>query len=108
MRIMLTGATGYVGGAIAARALGAGHAVGAITRPRSNTAQLEAMPGEKRLYPVSGTLESISAALLDFSPDCIIHVAALVSSDHAPQDVIPLVRSNPRCGVLRQTPGRTS
>jgi nucleoside-diphosphate-sugar epimerase len=40
MRVFLTGATGYVGGAVAAALRTAGHEVGALVRPNANTAAL--------------------------------------------------------------------
>lgn len=43
MRVFLTGATGYVGGAVAAALRAAGHDVGALVRPGANTSALRSL-----------------------------------------------------------------
>jgi dihydroflavonol-4-reductase len=74
MRTFVTGATGFVGGAIVRRLLAAGHTVRALVRPGTNTRQLDGLPVER----VSGDL-SDQAALHQGIAGCewVLHVAAL-------------------------------
>ncbi|HKB78484.1 MAG TPA: NAD(P)H-binding protein [Thermoanaerobaculia bacterium] len=56
MRIFLTGATGYIGGAVAAALLERGHEVAALVRPESEARQLR----ERGALIVAGDLGSLS------------------------------------------------
>lgn len=47
MKILITGATGFIGSAVTRRALAEGHAVRALTRPGSDTRNLEGLPVER-------------------------------------------------------------
>ncbi len=73
MRLAITGATGFVGSRLVARALEAGHVVNALTRtPR---------PGGDGTNWVFGSLESPNALLsLMRGVDAVIHVAGVVNA----------------------------
>ncbi|EOH6076903.1 NAD-dependent epimerase/dehydratase family protein [Burkholderia cenocepacia] len=75
-RIFVTGATGYIGGSVAARLVGAGHVVTGLTRDGDNAAKLAAAG----IMPVVGTLDD-TALLHAFArdADCVVNAA---SSDH--------------------------
>jgi dihydroflavonol-4-reductase len=78
VRFYLTGATGYLGGALARRLVAEGHEVRALVRPSSDTAALQALgvatfPGD--LTDRSSLREGMSGA------DWVIHAAARVSLD---------------------------
>ena len=47
-RVFLTGATGYIGSAVAARLVRAGHDVHGLTRSRAHARALESLPREER------------------------------------------------------------
>lgn len=76
MRLLITGATGFVGAKVLELALADGHAVAALVRPQSPA---------RRLMPFAGRYERIAAQLSDrpalaaafsaFRPDAIIHCA---------------------------------
>ncbi|MDX1502913.1 MAG: SDR family NAD(P)-dependent oxidoreductase [Thermoanaerobaculia bacterium] len=75
MRIFLTGATGYIGGALAKRLAAAGHELTALVRETSDTAALEALGVE--LFPGDVTdryslREGMSGA------DWVVHSAAVI------------------------------
>src|SRR5688572_28989142 len=76
MRVFVTGASGYIGGSIAARLLASGHAVTGLARSRETAEALRRLEVE----PVLGTLDD--AAEIDEacrSADAVINAA---SSDH--------------------------
>ena len=74
MRVFVTGATGFVGGAVVRRLLEAGHAVRALVRPGTNTRQLEGLPIER----LSGDLSDVAALQRGVSGcEWVFHVAAL-------------------------------
>lgn len=80
MRVLVTGATGFVGGAVARRLARDGHDVRALARPASDVARLVAagidvVPGDVR------DPESLALALRGCSH--VIHLAAAKSGPHA-------------------------
>jgi len=73
MRAVVTGASGFIGGAAARALLAAGHQVAALARPDSD---LSALGGQVR--ELRGQLaepQGYQAALTDFAPDAVIHCA---------------------------------
>jgi dihydroflavonol-4-reductase len=76
MQIFITGATGFVGGAVARRLVEAGHQVRALVRPGASLRQLEGLP----IQQVPGHLGD-KAALQRGMQGCewVFHVAALYS-----------------------------
>jgi len=74
MRAFVTGASGFVGGAVVRRLLEAGHRVRTLVRPTSNTLLLDGLPVER----VVGDLED-ERALREGIAGChwVFHVAAL-------------------------------
>jgi nucleoside-diphosphate-sugar epimerase len=81
MKVLLTGATGYIGSAVAERLLAAGHEVFGLARSEEAARKLEAAG----VSPVRGDMkspESISRAARE--ADAVIHTAATGDAD-APQ-----------------------
>ena len=77
MRIFMTGATGYIGGAVAKALHARGHEVGALVRPDAEARELRDLGA----FLLSGTLESLPSLReqLD-SYDAFVHTAA--ARDH--------------------------
>ena len=72
MKVFITGATGYIGGSLAAKLISLGHAVSGLVRTKDKAAQLEA----RRITPVLGTLAdvlTVSAAAK--AADAVINTA---------------------------------
>lgn len=87
---LLTGATGYIGGKLAARLLADGWRVHAVVRPSSAgvlTAGVEA-------HRLDGTTAGLIAVVADTAPDIVFHLASLYLADHRPDQVDDLVGSN--------------
>ncbi len=76
MRVFVTGATGYIGGSIAARLLAAGHEVSGLSRDQAKADALAA----RGIEPVRGSLDD-AAVLAEASraADAVVNAA---SSDH--------------------------
>ena len=83
MRIFLTGATGYIGGAVAAALRQHGHEVAALVRPESEAKHLR----DLGIVLISGdldTLPSLSDTLANY--DCFVHTAK-AATDHVEADL---------------------
>jgi nucleoside-diphosphate-sugar epimerase len=83
MRIFMTGATGYVGGAVAAELLEHGHEVAALVRPQSDSKRLR----DRGATIVAGDLENLS----DFAPtlaryEVLVHTAFSPGKDAVARD----------------------
>ncbi len=75
MRILVTGASGFIGGVVCRRAIEHGHEVTALVRrPGSEPPGTAAVPGD--LGP-DGALER---AVAQVRPDCVVHLAAEIAS----------------------------
>lgn len=73
--LALTGATGFVGGAVLRYALDAGHSVKALIRNPAKKPDID----HPNLTWVKGALGDNDAALIDGS-DCLIHIAGLIKA----------------------------
>jgi nucleoside-diphosphate-sugar epimerase len=93
MRILITGATGYIGGSVAAKLVASGHKLLGLTRSQKSAPLLK----ERGIDPVVGTLDD--AEILTEAAraaDAVIHTA---SADH-PGSVVTLVTALERSGKL--------
>ena len=77
MRILLTGATGFIGLNLAGKALGRGHRVRALVRAASRTAGLEALGAELARGDV--TVPETLPGAVD-GCDLVVHLAGLVKA----------------------------
>jgi nucleoside-diphosphate-sugar epimerase len=73
MRIFVTGASGFVGGAAVARFVTAGHEVSAMSRSEKSDAAIRALGAS----PVRCDLESVAAEHMR-GADVVLHCAAFV------------------------------
>jgi nucleoside-diphosphate-sugar epimerase len=91
MHILVTGATGYIGGSVAERLVANGHRVTGLVRSSEKAARLR----ERGVEPVPGTLddEAVLTAAAQ-AADAVIHAA---NADH-PGSVVTLVSALERTG----------
>ncbi|MFZ5561544.1 MAG: NAD-dependent epimerase/dehydratase family protein [Pseudomonadota bacterium] len=88
-RILVTGATGFIGSALARFYTEAGKDVHAIVRSPAST-----LPRGVTAYCYDGSVDSLSVAIQAAKPDVVFHMASLFLSSHAPKQVNELVASN--------------
>ncbi len=78
MRVLVTGASGFIGNTLCAQLLERGHDVGALVRrPGSAPMGTRALPGE--LGDGSGLIATLTAE----RPDCVVHLAAEIASQRS-------------------------
>jgi nucleoside-diphosphate-sugar epimerase len=78
MRILVTGASGFVGRPLCAQLLSRGHDVAALVRrDGSQPPQTRALPGDLADAP------RLAALLADERPDCVVHLAAEIASQRS-------------------------
>lgn len=83
MKIFITGATGYIGSAVAEAFARHGHAVWGLTRSKDKARELEA----REIKPVIGTMETTSSyAQAAHEADVLIHCAAELSARYQTLD----------------------
>jgi len=76
MRLLITGASGFVGAKTLELALADGHEVAAMVRPQSPARRLARFAGRyEQLKLELGDRPALNAALAEFRPDAIIHLA---------------------------------
>lgn len=90
---IVTGATGFIGGKLAARLLADGWQVHAVVRPQSDTTGLSDHP-DFVLHHYDGTTQGLTAIMTAAQPDAVFHLASLFLADHRADQVEPLVQSN--------------
>jgi nucleoside-diphosphate-sugar epimerase len=87
-RILVTGATGFVGRHLVAALAAAGSEVHILTR---GTATVD---GASATHRIPADTEDLVALFARIEPSAVVHLAALFRGVHATADVVPLVRAN--------------
>lgn len=90
-RVVITGATGYLGQCLVRNFAEEGHEVVAIVRPGSKTQALE---GRAEHWTYDGSYDSLNALFSKTKIDLVIHVAALATYDTTEHNIAKLVESN--------------
>ena len=96
---MLSGASGYLGGKLAARLRGQGHLVHCILRPASDASRLEGIKGLV-IHRHDGGADSLRAIVREANPEVTFHLAARFSAEHRPEDIPELVQANIAFGAM--------
>lgn len=90
-RVLVTGATGFIGRHLCARLAKEGTQVHAVVRPGSRR---ETLGATAICHVHDGSTRSLADVLDAVQPDIVFHVASTFLARHGADDVEPLVRSN--------------
>jgi nucleoside-diphosphate-sugar epimerase len=92
--VLITGATGYIGTAVAQRYAAAGWTLAATIRPASDCRELvDRVPGI-RLHEIDGSPGSMTRVIDTAAPDLVLHLAARVTSQTTPLEVAAILEAN--------------
>jgi nucleoside-diphosphate-sugar epimerase len=96
MKILLTGATGFIGQNLIKHLLDEHHSIITLIRPDSNTSALD-----KRVSRVvySGKIDDLITLFQNEHFDGVIHLASLFLAAHKSQDIFGLIHSNIQFGT---------
>lgn len=95
--ILLTGATGFLGSALARHWVHAGYQVSALVRPTSSRVRIEDLVDEVQFYSCSSD-EDVFSAIATVAPDYIVHTAC--SYGRAGETLVNIFDVNVRFGLL--------
>ena len=95
MRILVTGATGFVGQHLLPYLEKQGHEVYALVRPSTDGSKVYT----NHLYVFEDDIEHLASYLLENHVDGIIHLASLYIAEHKPEDIKNIVTSNVYLGT---------
>lgn len=95
MRILVTGATGFVGQHLLPYLQRQGHEVYALIRPSTDGSKVYT----NHLYVFEGDIEHLSSYLSENRIDGIIHLASLYIAEHKSEDIKNIVLSNVYLGT---------
>jgi nucleoside-diphosphate-sugar epimerase len=93
-RALVTGGTGFIGSRLAPHLITTGWRVHAIIRPTSDRSALESVCPEVVVHVHDGSAKSMLAIMMSANPAVVFHLASKYLSDHRPDDVESLIRSN--------------
>ena len=95
MRVLVTGASGFIGGHLTEHLLRSGNDVGVILRQHSQMEHLDSPQDEhlvKSIY--DGSTDSLISSLRDFKPEAVVHAASFFVAEHKSDQIIDLITSN--------------
>lgn len=99
-RVLVTGGAGFVGSRLVGRLAAEGYEVHVLERPGAAIDSLGELAASIPVHQVGGTWEDLNRVFVESRPDVVVHLAALIVTEHEPSDIEPLVRSNVLLGTL--------
>ena len=93
-RVLITGASGYIGRHVAAAFAARGSEVHALVRPPSRLEPLLELAPEVRVHRCDNSMDDVPAIVQASRPGLIVHLAARITAGPAPGELTDLVKSN--------------
>jgi nucleoside-diphosphate-sugar epimerase len=93
MKILMTGATGFIGTHLVFSLVKHGHEVAILKRKDSALKMLVSLRDTIQVFN-SDTYEDISFAIGKYAPDVVVHLATLYINQHKPGEIAGLINSN--------------
>lgn len=94
MKILVTGATGFIGSHLTRKLVEEGHSVEIIVRKESPVERLQKVKEKIRIHLYEESLESMENIFKKARPEQVIHLASYFVAEHSPGDLEPMVRGN--------------
>jgi nucleoside-diphosphate-sugar epimerase len=92
-KILVTGATGFIGTHLVGSLLESGHNVAILKRSESGLKGLEPVHEKIHIF-ISDTYKDICLGIKEFAPDAVVHLAALYLNQHKLEHIVDLINSN--------------
>lgn len=93
-RVLVTGATGFIGSRLTRYLIAQGAEVAIVARANSSFDQLGDAANEVELLRHDGGIDQLSSFVANFSPEIVFHLAANFIGVHTSDDVAPLIADN--------------
>ncbi len=94
MRILVTGATGFVGGHLVRRLLEEQHQVHILSRPETTFVQIKNCLDRVVVHTHLGSTQDMIDNVKKANPDAVINLASLFIAEHRSVDIEDLINSN--------------
>ncbi len=95
MKVLITGATGFVGSRLTQRLVNEAFEVGIVKRRNSNVWRIKNLLDKIKTYDVDiRDIKCVYGAISHFKPDVIFHLATYYVIDHQPQELPLLIDTN--------------
>lgn len=98
-RWLVTGATGFVGGALVRARAAAGLRTAMVVRRGADDPRVQALSAFGDLHHHDGTTDGMREIMRSAAPDVVVHLASNFIAEHRPEDVEPLIRDNVLLGA---------
>ncbi len=93
-RVLVTGATGYIGSSLVKRLVSDGYEVHIVVRENSNLNVLEPVLKCIRVHMYDGSTQGMISLVKTAQPDLVFHLASLFLAQHTSNDIEALIVSN--------------
>lgn len=93
-RVLVTGATSYLGRVLIERLQRQGSIVHVIVRPGSDLSRLQGLSGTPECHEHDGSTETLIDIVAKANPSTIFHLATLYLREHQPNQIEDLIQSN--------------
>ena len=94
MKILVTGATGFIGSHLVQRLLRDKHQVHVLTRPGTDLDHLGGRQDRIVVHSHLGSTQNMIEIIKDARPDVVVHLASLFVGEHKSTDLEELINSN--------------